>query len=635
MQGSDSVKNNKQEYFKPFVSANTHLPELTVTSISSGIILAVIFGAVNAYLGLKVGMTISASIPAAVVSMSMTRYLMKRDSILENNIVQTIGSAGESLAAGVIFTIPAMFLWARDANVELPSVGFVTLVSIFGGLLGILFMIPLRKALIVKEHGYLPYPEGSACAEVLLAGEEGGDKAKATFAGMGFGAVYKTLTDVLKLFPSRLEYVFSKPFPATIGGDFLPAILGVGFIIGRQTAGLMLAGSILSWIIFIPMISVFGGELTVFPADVSIASLDNVGIWNYYIRYIGAGAVAFGGLLSLIKFIPLIASTISETIKGYNEAVHNYSILRTERDLPLSTVILGVMFIGVLLTITPTIHFGLVGTIIVIIFGYFFATVSSRIVGLIGSSSNPISGMTMATLLITGMIYKGIGPVNSDVITSVFTVGSIICIIIAMAGDTSQDLKTGFLVGATPYRQQIGEMIGVVFTGIVIGGVLLLLDSAWGFGTAELPAPQATLIKLVVEGVMEGQLPWTLIFIGIGVGVMLEILQLPILPVAIGLYLPIHLSTIIFAGGVIRELLEKELFNFDDYEKKIKVDSGVLFSSGLIAGEGIIGIIFAIFTVLNISIVSRINLGWIGTIIFFGIIVFMLLRWSIFKNVEE
>lgn len=628
---------NKHEYesFKPFVSANVVLPELTITSIVSGIVLAVIFGAVNAYLGLKVGMTISASIPAAVVSMSLTRYLMKRDSILENNMVQTIGSAGESLAAGAIFTIPAMFLWARGVDVKLPSMGFIILVNIFGGLLGVLFMIPLRKALIVKEHGYLPYPEGSACAEVLLAGEEGGEKAKATFAGMGLGAIYKILTDGFKLFPSRLEYVFPKPFLATIGGDFLPAILGVGFIIGSRTAGFMLAGSILGWVIFIPMIVAFGGDLIVFPANASIASLDNMGIWNYYIRYIGAGAVAFGGLLALIKSIPLIYGTIVETIRGYNEMVYHYSMIRTDRDLPLSTVILGILFIGFLLTVTPVIQLGLIGSIIVIVFGYFFATVSSRIVGLIGSSSNPISGMTMATLLVTGMIYKRIGPVNPSVIISVFTIGSIICIIIAMAGDTSQDLKTGFLVGATPYKQQVGEMIGVISTGIVLGSILLLLDSAWGFGTPELPAPQATLIKLVVEGVMEGQLPWILIFIGIGVGLMVEVLQLPILPIAIGLYLPIHLSTIIFVGGIIRGLLEKEWFDFDDYERKLKIDSGVLFASGMIAGEGVIGIIFALFAVLNISIAVGINLGCIGTIIIFAALVYMMLRWSVFKNVEE
>ncbi len=626
------MEDNKYKSYKPFISADTYLPELTVTSIVSGIVLAVIFGAVNAYLGLKVGMTISASIPAAVVSMSMTRYLMKRDSILENNMVQTIGSAGESLVAGAIFTIPAMFLWAKDNYIQLPSKEYIILIAIFGGILGVLFMIPLRRVLIVKEHGYLPYPEGSACADVLFAGEEGGDKAKATFIGMGCGAIYKILTDVFKLFPYRLEYVFPKPFPATIGGDFLPALLGVGFIIGKRTAGYMLAGTMLGWVIFIPMIVEFGGDLTVFPGNISIASLNNVGIWNYYIRYIGAGAVAFGGFMALIKSIPLIYKTIIETTKGYNEIVHNQSILRTEKDLPFSTVILCILFIWILLLITPTIQIGLLGSIIIIGFGYFFATVSSRVVGLTGSSSNPISGMTMATLLITGIIYKQINPVDHNVIKSVFTIGSIICIIIAMAGDTSQDLKTGFLVGATPYKQQIGEMIGVISTGVVLGGILLLFDTAWGFGTSELPAPQATLMKLVVEGVMDGQLPWTLIFIGIGVGLMLEVLQLPILPIAIGLCLPIYLTTIIFVGGIFRGLLESNFLNFDDYERKVKVDSGVLFSSGMIAGEGIIGILFALFSVLNISLDLGINLGCIGTLLFFGLLIYMMLKWSIFKK---
>ncbi|TCO75214.1 OPT family oligopeptide transporter [Marinisporobacter balticus] len=625
------------ESFKPFIAAEKILPELTFISVITGIVLAIVFGAVNAYLGLKVGMTISASIPAAVVAMSVTRVIMKRDSILESNIVQTIGSAGESLAAGVVFTIPAMFLWAKSVGVDMPSVKFIILISLFGGILGVMFMIPLRKALIVKEHGHLPYPEGVACANVLLAGEEGGEKAKATFAGVGFGAIYKFLTDGLKLFPSNLEFHINKPFSTLIGLDALPAVLGVGFIIGKRIAGFMLAGSLLGWFVIIPLISEFGinSHEVIFPASVAVGQLSSWDIWNTYIRYIGAGAVAFGGVSSLIKSIPLIYETIRETINDYNEIIGGKSALRTDQDIPLSTVGLTIVFIIFAITVLPYAKIGAIGSLLIVVFGFFFATVSSRIVGIIGSSSNPISGMTIATLIIASLAFKMKSGIGNEIIFAVFTVGSIICIIVAMAGDTSQDLKTGFLIGATPYKQQIGEMIGVVASAFVLGGVLVLLDRTLGFGSSALPAPQATLAKLVVEGVVQGNLPWSLIFIGVGIGIVVELLELPILPIAIGLYLPIHLTTTIFIGGLVRGILEWDIIRCDDFERNGKIDFGILYASGLIAGEGVVGIIVALLSVWNIDISIGLNMGSIGTNITFCILVYMLMKWSLFKEIKQ
>lgn len=628
------MENNQ---FKPFIPAHKSIPELTFTSIIFGIILAIVFGVVNAYLGLKVGMTISASIPAAVVSMSITRIIMKRDSILENNMVQTIGSAGESLTAGAIFTIPAMFIWSKSLGIEAPSIMLITLIGMTGGILGVMFMIPLRKALIVKEHDNLPYPEGSACADVLLAGEEGGEKAKSTFQGFIIGGVYKIISDGLKLIPSTLEWSIKKPFHSFFGMDAMPALLGVGFIIGRKVATLMLAGSMIGWFVIIPLISLIGqgNSLAIFPSQVPISALMTADIWNNYIRYIGAGAVAFGGLLSLIKSMPLIADTFIESMRDYNHFLEGRSYLRTDQDIPISTVIVTVVVTTVFIALIPIMKVGIAGALFVAIFGFFFATVSSRIVGLIGSSSNPISGMTLATLILAAFLFRIMGKTSNDNIFAVFTVGAIVCIIIAMAGDTSQDLKTGYLVGATPYKQQIGEIIGVLMMSLVLGGVLSLFNSAWGFGSAALPAPQATLVKIIVEGVMQGNLPWALIFIGASIGLIFELLGLPILPIAIGLYLPIQLTSTIFIGGIIRGALDYDEENADTFEQKIKIDSGILFASGLIAGEGIIGVILAIVSVLGLNMQLGFSLGLPGTVICFAFVIAILLKVSVFKRVYE
>ncbi len=620
---------NHETEFKPYIPADKVLPELTPTSVILGIILAVIFGGANAYLGLRVGMTVSASIPAAVISMGIIRFVLRRDSILENNIVQTIGSAGESLAAGAIFTLPALFMWAAEEGDAMPSLVEIALIALIGGVIGVLFMIPLRSALIVQEHGKLPYPEGKACAEVLVAGEEGGSKAGVVFAGLGIAALYKFITDGLKVFPSEVDFEIKSYKGSGIGMDVLPALLGVGYICGAKVSSYLLAGGTIGWFVIMPLIALFGGDLTIYPADAPISELGAWGIWSSYIRYIGAGAVAAGGIISLIKNLPLIVKTFRQAMKGYGSK-GNEANNRLSKDIPMNFVILGIGVMAIAMWLIPAIPVNLLGAIIIIVFGFFFATVSSRMVGIVGSSNNPVSGMAIATLLITTMILKATGTVGMSGMVASIAIGSVICIIAAIAGDTSQDLKTGFLVGSTPWKQQAGELIGVVVSAIAIGGVLYLLNAAWSYGSTELPAPQATLMKMVVEGIMGGNLPWTLVFSGVGIAIVVEILGIPVLPFAVGLYLPIHLSTPMIVGGLIRLYFDKKKMASED-ERKEKVENGVLYSSGLIAGEGLVGILLAVFAIIpfgNGSLGNAIDLsekfgfslGNIGGLVFFALL---------------
>ena len=616
----------QKETFKPFIPADRIVPEMTVTSIVIGLILAVVFGAANAYLGLRVGMTVSASIPAAVLSMGIIRRIMRHDSILENNMVQTIGSAGESLAAGAIFTLPALFMWAQESDqVQKPSFLTIALIALAGGILGTLFMVPLRTALIVEEHGVLPFPEGTACAEVLLAGEEGGEKSRVVFSGLGISALYKFVADGLMLFPSEVHW----ELPALrtgFGMDVLPALSGVGYICGKKISSYMFAGGILGWFVLIPAISLFGGDSVIAPAADAVSTMSASAIWSSYIRYIGAGAVATGGIISLIKTLPMILTTFHKAMQGFGH--RESDVLRTNRDLPMVVVLGSSLLIAVLIWLLPSIPVSFVGALIVVVFGFFFATVSSRMVGLVGSSNNPVSGMSIATLLMATAILKATGHTGYAGMTSAICIGTIICIIAAMAGDTSQDLKTGYIVGATPILQQIGELMGAVAAAIAIGGIMYLLNLAWGYGTPQLPAPQATLMKLVVEGVMGGTLPWGLVFCGVGVALMVEILGLPILPVSIGLYLPIHLSTPIFIGGLVRAALERRNADKDTLEK------GVLYSSGLIAGEGLVGILLAFFAVFHITERISLNgiLGSAGSVICFALLVASLVWFSVKKG---
>ena len=622
--------------FKPYIPAEKVTPEFTATSIIIGVLLAVIFGAANAYLGLRVGMTVSASIPAAVISMGVIRVIMKKDSILESNMVQTIGSAGESLAAGAIFTLPALFLWANEGKTEAPNLLTISLIALVGGVLGVLFMIPLRNALIVKEHGVLPYPEGTACAEVLLAGEEGGASAKTVFAGMGLSAVFKFVTDGLKVVPGVVTAPI-KSLRTAFSAEVYPALLGVGYICGIKIASYMFAGAILGWFVLIPVIAIFGGPTTMYPGDVPIAQMYAEGgadaIWGSYIRYIGAGAVAAGGIISLIKSLPLILTTFKDSLKGLKGGTKAGS-RRTEQDLDMRIVLGGSLALILAIWLLPAIPVSLIGALLIVVFGFFFATVSSRMVGLVGSSNNPVSGMAIATLLFSTLVLKVTGNTGVSGMIGAISIGSVICIVAAMAGDTSQDLKTGYILGATPKKQQIGELLGAVVAAFTIGGVLLLLNSAWGFGTTELAAPQATLMKMITEGVMNGNLPWPLVFIGVFAAVVVEILGIPVLPVAIGLYLPLELSATIMIGGVTRWIVDK-----NSADTNGEASGGVLFCSGLIAGEGLVGILLAVLAVIGvadkINLSGAINTGTMGGIALLAIMIACVFIFAMPKKKDE
>ena len=628
---------NKKDEFKPYIPADRVMPELTVTSIIMGVLLAVIFGAANAYLGLRVGMTVSASIPAAVISMGVIRIIMRKNSILERNIVQTIGSAGESLAAGAIFTMPALFLWAEEGLCSMPSLVEITLIALCGGVLGVLFMVPLRNALIVKEHQTLLYPEGTACADVLLAGEEGGANASTVFSGMGLAAVFKFIVDGLKVIPADVSAAF-KSFKGEIGMEVYPALLGVGYIVGPKIASYMFVGSVFGWLVIIPLICLFGPDTWLYPAEAgtTIAQLYAGGgaaaIWSTYVKYIGAGAIATGGIISLIKSLPLIVRTFSDSMKSVKGG-KNTSTARTAQDLPMQFILVGIVAMVVIIWAVPAIPVTLLGAALIVIFGFFFATVSSRMVGLVGSSNNPVSGMAIATLLIATMAIKGSGKTGIDGMTAAIAIGSVICIIAAIAGDTSQDLKTGYLLGATPKKQQIGELIGVLASGLAIGGVLYLLNAAWGYGGAEVPAPQATLMKMIVEGIMGGNLPWNLVFVGVFLALGLEILRIPVMPFAIGLYLPIYLNATIMIGGVVRMVMDARK-NVDEKTKEQQSTDGTLYCAGMIAGEGLVGILLAIFAVfgINISIGESVNFGNIGGVILMVLMIASLLYFSLKKK---
>ena len=616
------MDNNKKE-FKPYIPADKVVPEFTVTALLIGILLAIVFGAANAYLGLLVGMTVSASIPAAVISMGIIRVILRKDSILENNMVQTIGSAGESVAAGAIFTLPALFLWAEEGKIAFPSILSIAMIALFGGILGVCFMVPLRQALIVEEHGTLPFPEGTACAEVLLAGEEGGSKAGTVFAGLGIAAFYKFLADGMQLFPSEIGHAFKNYSGAQIGMQVLPALGGVGYICGPKISSYMFAGGTLSWFVLMPMIALFGGDATIFPASVTVNELLTMpgggpsALWSNYIKYIGAGAVATGGIISLIKSLPLIVRTFKQALGSMKKNAGSGKQLRTEQDLPFPLLIGVILVIAVLIWILPIFPVNLIGALIIVVFGFFFATVSSRMVGLIGSSNNPVSGMTIATLLFATVILKVTGTTGLTGMVGAISIGGIICIVAAIAGDASQDLKTGFIVGATPSKQQVGEIIGVVASSAAIGFVLYLLHEAWGYGTEKIPAAQATMMKMLVEGIMNEELPWAMILIGVFIAIVVEILKMPVMPFAVGMYLPFSLSAGIMAGGIVRIFVEKK--KGTEAEKKARTDRGLLFTSGMIAGEGIVGILLAVFAVVKIDskIILPFQLPQIGSLVLY------------------
>lgn len=617
------------------------MKELTVKSIIMGCFFGIIFGAANVYLALKAGLTVSASIPIAVIAITLGRKLLKT-TILENNIIQTAGSAGESIATGVVFTLPGFLFLSDPASASFFNYMTILTLAIFGGILGTLMMIPLRKSLIVKEHGNLPYPEGTACASVLKAGEKGGDVAKTAFFGLGFAFIYAFLQKAVKVIadvPAFATGYANKYLPAArLSGEITPEYLGVGYIIGLRISGVLVAGGVLSWFVFIPLLSTLVPGDVVATQLVKLGYLTNIhtaggpGDWNpvthtfgdwpdaiykAYVRLIGAGAVAAGGFITLLKTLPTIVSSFKSSIGSVKqEKGQPVSTLRTERDLNIKIVGIGSLVLIALMTILPqipgdTIIAKLVIGILVVIFGAFFVTVSSRIVGLIGSTNNPVSGMTIATMMATCLVFIAVGWTGKIYEPLALVVGGMICIAAANAGATSQDLKTGYIIGATPKYQQISLFAGAIVSSIAIGFTVKILDTPsqallakgihHAIGSDLFPAPQGTLMATLDKGILSLNLDWQFVLTGASIALVLELCNINALSFAVGVYLPLSTTLPIFIGGAVRGIA--------DWRKKQKgeaVDAaageedlgkGNLFSTGLVAGGAIAGVVFAFLTV--------------------------------------
>jgi putative OPT family oligopeptide transporter len=583
--------------YEPYVPASARLQEFTFKAIGLGILFGIVFGAANAYLGLRAGLTISTSIPVAVMTVAVFRALEAaghRGTILEANLSQTVGSASSSLASGIIFTLPALFLWGLS-----PTLLQMTMLAMCGGVLGIMFMVPLRRFLIEREHGKLPYPEGTACAEVLVANEVGGGNARYVFIGLAAGAAFKALTSWARALPDAVHA--SLPWrKAEIGMDLSPALFGVGFILGPRIAAVMVGGGLLSWLVIIPMLDWWGAAraLPLYP-ETALLMIDMTPgqLWSRYVRYIGAGAVAAAGIITLVRSLPVMVDSFRI---GFGQlraerAGNAAAVLRTGQDLPLKVVGIGVLLVIATLAFVP-IPFGdvgglahrLVAAVCVAVFGFFFVTVAARIVGLVGVTSNPTSGMTIAALLGTAGIFLAMGWTDLTGKAAAITVGCVVAIAASISGDTSQDLKTGFLLGATPRRQQVGELVGVLTSAVFVCLAVLLLAETFGFGSAELPAPQATLMKLVIDGVLDQSLPWGLVGLGIGIAVACELLKIPSLPFAVGVYLPVSTMTPIFLGGLLRWWAERSASGTDEINDRR--ERGILLGSGFVGGEGLLGV---------------------------------------------
>ncbi len=594
-------QSGEQKPHQPYVSPADSPAEVTLKAVVAGIAFGVCFGAANAYLGLQAGLTISTSIPVAVMTVAAFRLMRqfgKEGTILEANLSQTIGSASSSVASGVIFTLPALYMWEMA-----PGLLQMTLLAMIGGLLGVLFMIPLRQYLIEKEHGVLPYPEGTACSEVLIASEEGGARARNVFLGLGAGALFKFIFGWLKVFPAQVKIPIPGLLKAQIGMKMSSALFGVGFILGPRVASVMVAGGLLSSLVIIPCMAYWGADRPepFFPeTELTIAQMSANDIWNRYVRYIGAGAVATAGMITLIRSIPVMLASFRMGAKQLTErfGAKEESVPRTKRDLPLSVVGVGVLLLTVCMAAVPQVfeHLPSLGmrlcaAVLVVICAFFFVTVASRIVGLVGVTSNPTSGMTIASLLGTASVFLLMGWTDATGKAAALTVGCVVAIAASIAGDTSQDLKTGFLLGATPRRQQMGELVGVLTSATFVCLTVMLLDRAYGFGSPELPAPQATLMKLVIEGVLDTKLPWVLVGIGAAIAVAAELIRLPSLPLAVGVYLPVSTMATVFCGGLLRWVMD--LWVRDKEKRELRREQGVLFGSGLVGGEGVVGVLVA------------------------------------------
>lgn len=578
-------------HFKPHVPSSASPRELSLRALLLGVGFGLLFAIANAYLALKIGQTVSASIPAAILSMAILRVFFRNATILENNIVQTIATVGEALAAGVIFTIPALFLLG-----ETPSIWTIFLLSSLGGVLGILLMIPMRRFVIVQEHKTLPFPEGMACAEILKAGEKNRGAAMLAFWGFCAAAAYKVCSSVLFLWEEVPKWTLSIYHKTIITFDGTPSLLGVGYLIGPRISGYMFAGGMLAWWGLIPLIKMFGlGETIIYPSTLPISLMSSQDIWLKYIRYIGAGTLAVGGLFSLVRIIPLLHKTVrvgcAELFSGLHSSAH---VERTDRDISMSWLIIGTLGAILILWLTPSLPMNFFTICLLLLLSFFFVAVTSITVGLVGSTSNPVSGMTLTTLLVTCLLFVLLGWTERVYLISAILMGCVACVAIAMAGTTAQDLKAGFLLGATPRSQQIAELIGVILPSLALGYTVYLLNEAYQIGSSEMPAPQATLMAMIADGVMTGGLPYTLVAAGVVIGVIMAILGIPILPFALGLYLPFSLTTAMAIGGLIRGLVNRNLSSATLQQR------GLLFASGLIGGDACMGVVIALSTVLGL-----------------------------------
>lgn len=606
------------EEHRPYVPDKTDMKDITFKAVIVGAVFGVIFGSANAYLGLRVGLTISTAIPLAVISVAVFRVLtpvLGRSTILDCNIAQTTGSASSSLASGIIFTIPALFLWGFN-----PGIFKIGILAFLGGILGVLFMIPLRKALIVKEHGVLPYPEGTAAAQVLISAEAGGARARNVFLGLGVGALFKSLVGFFHLWAEKIYLQIPVLKKAKLGMEPTPALLGVGFILGPRIAGIMVAGGLLSWLGVIPLIAYFGENIQIplFPeTELPISQMSAEQIWDKYIRVVGAGAVAVGGIITVFRSLPTMFNSLKMGIQeiGLNKMAHQPKKKRTQSDLPITVLGLGVLVAVFVLVLSPqilgiktAILIRLLAALCIVIFSFCFVTVSSRIVGMVGVTSNPTSGMTIVTLLGTSLLFFVLGWTDIWGQATVLTIGTVVAVGASIAGDISQDLKAGYIIGATPKRQQTTELIGVLTSAFAIAGAVWLLGKSFSFGSQALPAPQAVLMKTVIEGVLGGDLPWGLVLIGGAFALVAELLRIPSLPFAVGIYLPLSTMTPIFVGGVVRQFLEDRAKK-QELKAKRK-EKGILLSSGFIAGEGIAGVLIALYAFIAKAKPKGIGLTW-------------------------
>lgn len=590
----DAYGGVKGDDYIPFIPAERVMPELNGISIVMGCIFAILFGAANTYLGLKVGMTIAAAIPGAILATGILKGLFSRNNILESNMIASMSSMGESLAGGIIFIVPAIILFGSKL-----SIAVCLTVAIFGGLLGILFVIPIRRYLIIEEHGNLLYPEGMAASEVLVSASEGGKGFRTMMTGLAGGGIYKFLSEGLLLWNYEPSWTI-KSFQGTVfGSDVTAALIGVGYIVGIRIGMYMFAGALVAWLGLIPLIKYVGAGLTepLFPSTVAIAQMDAAAIWSKYIRYIGAGAVIAGGVISIIKAMPTIVRSFRSAMAGFGE---KGSMRRTDKDLPITYLIAGSILIFLLAWLLPMVSVTILGSLLVIILSFFFSVVSARLVGVIGTSNNPVSGMTISSLLIITAVLKVTGHTGNAGMIAAVLAGTMVCCATAISGGAAQSLKTTFIVGGTPKKVQIGMAVGAVLSAVAIILVILMLNTAYGIGSEKIPAPQASMMSMVIKGIMTSQLPWTLVFAGIAFGVMVELMGIPVLPFALGLYLPIYLSGGVVIGGIVRVIVDKK-FKKNEEQMKEHTEKGLLLASGLVAGDALIGILIAVFAIFKLD----------------------------------